>query len=117
MHPEGADRCGSVPSAAAWLSGPVLASHSRRHPPGNDSAPTSELACLKRFLVFGALGVLDEESELARCPDWYALFIAADRCHCTPWELLKQPSWWKFTALKAVQAENGARKMLEQHGM
>jgi hypothetical protein len=33
---------------------------------------------------------------------------AADRLHCTPWELLKQGRFWQEAALAAISAENGA---------
>jgi hypothetical protein len=58
--------------------------------------------------------VLGEETELAKCPDWYALMRAADKLNCTPWELLEVSIYWKQKALKAITAENQAKKILEE---
>jgi hypothetical protein len=48
------------------------------------------------------------------CPEWYPLFIAADRCHCPPWELIKAGIWWHDKALIASSAENYAREQKEK---
>jgi hypothetical protein len=48
------------------------------------------------------------------CPEWYPLFIAADRCHCPPWELIKAGIWWQDKALIANSAENYAREQKEK---
>lgn len=47
-------------------------------------------------------------------PDWYELMLAADRLHCTPWDLLSRPIVWREFALAAIQAENGAKADLEK---
>lgn len=52
------------------------------------------------------------EGKMGAVPDWYPLFIAADRCHCPPWELLKQSVWWRDKALIANTAENEAREII-----
>jgi hypothetical protein len=69
-----------------------------------------ELVGLRRYLVLG-----EEEPGIAWCPDWYPVFIAAQECGCTPWEMLKAPVWWKDKALIKRSAEAGARKILDQH--
>lgn len=56
------------------------------------------------------------DGRMGACPDWYPLFVAADRCHCPPWELLKQSTWWYDKALIAIEAEAGAQKIKQQHG-
>lgn len=53
---------------------------------------------------------------MGECPDWYSLFVAADRCHCPPWELLKQSVFWYNKALIATEAEAGAQKIMQDHG-
>jgi hypothetical protein len=56
---------------------------------------------LRRYLVLG------EETELARCPDWYPFIKAAQYLNCKPWELMEAPgaTYWKEKALKARTAE------------
>jgi hypothetical protein len=55
---------------------------------------------------------------MARCPEWYPLFVAADRCHCPPWALLEQSIWWRDKALIAAQAEYEAQEFKsKQNGM
>jgi hypothetical protein len=61
---------------------------------------------LRRFLILG------EETELARCPDWYPVFKAAQFCNCKPWELVKESVFWKDKALKALTAEAEAQEFL-----
>lgn len=56
------------------------------------------------------------DGRMGECPDWYPLFVAADRCHCPPWELLQQSVWWHDKALIAVEAENGAQRIKQEHG-
>jgi hypothetical protein len=48
-------------------------------------------------------------------PDWYALFVAADRCHTTPWDMLERASFWRDKALIASQAERQAQKIIDEH--
>lgn len=48
-------------------------------------------------------------------PEDYPLWIAADRCHCPPWELAKQSVWWRDRALKIANAEGYARKEKAKH--
>jgi len=48
------------------------------------------------------------------CPDYYALFVAARACNCTPWELVEQSPFWREKALIVQAAENEARKQLEE---
>lgn len=47
---------------------------------------------------------------MGRMPDYYPLFIAADRCHCSPWELLTQATYWRDKALIVNTAENQAQE-------
>lgn len=47
-------------------------------------------------------------------PDWYYLIRAADRLHCTPWQLLEQSIYWRDIALKAISAEIEAEKIKAQ---
>ena len=65
---------------------------------------------LRRWLVLG------EETETAWCPEWYPLFLAADRCHAKPWEMVEQSVWWSDKALTALSAENWARDYLQSRG-
>lgn len=48
-------------------------------------------------------------------PEWYEWFVAADRCHCAPWELLEQPTVWKTWALMAYNAETEAENWHREH--
>lgn len=59
--------------------------------------------------------MLGEETETAWCPEWYPLFQAAHYLEVPPWELAAQSVWWRQKALIAMGAEEGARKILEQH--
>lgn len=52
-------------------------------------------------------------------PDWYAYLRAADRLHCSPWELLSAAEqglvsrrWWMLWSVIASGAEAGVRKAL-----
>jgi hypothetical protein len=67
---------------------------------------------LRRYLVFSALGT---ESDSVQCPDYYALFKAAQVCNCTPWELLEQGIWWREKALIVQSAENEASEQIAAH--
>lgn len=67
------------------------------------------MVALRRWLVLG------EETDTAWCPDFYPIFQAADRCNCAPWEMAEAPLYWRQAAQKVVAAEEGARKILEQH--
>jgi len=46
------------------------------------------------------------DGKMGYVPDWYYLIRAADRLHCTPWELLEQSIYWQDIAVKAISAEN-----------
>jgi hypothetical protein len=57
--------------------------------------------------------VLGEETETAKCPDWYSLIQAAKYLNVAPWVLMDQSIYWQDKALKSITAENQARKILE----
>lgn len=59
---------------------------------------------------------LETKGVMGKCPDWYEWFLAADRCHCKPWELTEQPLFWKEKALTALRVEAHVRNALEQRG-
>ncbi len=67
---------------------------------------SDELVQLRRYLVLG------EETEQARCPDWYTLIAAARYLGVAPWDLLEQPIWWRDKALIAATAEAQAQEIL-----
>jgi hypothetical protein len=50
-------------------------------------------------------------------PDWYPYFIAAEECHCSPWQLLGwtevSPKWKDWALIKRA-AENEAREEIEK---
>jgi hypothetical protein len=50
-------------------------------------------------------------------PDWYPYFVAAEECHCKPWELLGltevSPKWKDWALIKRT-AENQAREAIEE---
>lgn len=46
------------------------------------------------------------------CPDWYEVMQAASYLNVAPWELMEQSLFWQEKALKAITAENNARKIL-----
>jgi hypothetical protein len=55
------------------------------------------------------------DGKVGYVPDWYYLLRAADRLHCTPWELLEQSIYWQDTALKAISAEIAGEQIRAQH--
>jgi len=59
--------------------------------------------------------VLEQETETAWCPDWYAHIQAAKYLGIDPGKLLELPIWWKQKAFVAMTAENEARRILEKH--
>lgn len=59
--------------------------------------------------------MLQEETDTAWCPDWYALIAAAKYLGVAPWQLLEQSAWWQYVALKAMTAEKQAQDILRQH--
>jgi len=64
------------------------------------------LVGLRRYIATdGNMGV---------CPDWYALFVAADTLHVPPWELLEQSIWWQRKAIILNAASHQGRAMKEQ---
>jgi hypothetical protein len=46
------------------------------------------------------------------CPDYYPLFVAADRCHAKPWEMLEVPVYWRDKALIVATAEAEAQESI-----
>jgi len=46
------------------------------------------------------------------CPDYYWLFVAADRCHAKPWEMLEIPVFWRDKALIVATAEAQAQETI-----
>ncbi len=68
-----------------------------------------ELVNLRRFLSLAG------ESDTWPCPEWYPIFQASRFIGVAPWELAAQSVWWRQKALIAMEAEEGARKILEQH--
>jgi hypothetical protein len=52
---------------------------------------------------------------MGECPDWYAIIRAAQYLGVPPWELMKQPIFWRIKALSAMSAEESARKQKEEH--
>lgn len=52
------------------------------------------------------------DGKMGSYPDCYPLFIAADRCHCPPWELLKQSVYWRDKALIISTAEHEAQEII-----
>jgi hypothetical protein len=50
------------------------------------------------------------------CPEWYYVLRAADRLHCTPWELLDQSIYWLDVGLNAIAAENRGADIRQQRG-
>jgi hypothetical protein len=62
------------------------------------------LIALQRYLTTKGLA--------GACPDWYPVFVAADVCHCAPWELLAQSVYWRDKALIKNAAESNAAKIL-----
>lgn len=54
---------------------------------------------------------------MAHCPDWYATIQAAKYLGVPPWELIRESIFWRDKALKAMGAEKGARKVLQEHGL
>lgn len=68
------------------------------------------MVALRRFLV------LHEETDTAWCPWWYPIIKAAQYLGTTPWDLLENRSiFWRDVAIKAMSAETGAKKILDQH--
>lgn len=59
---------------------------------------------------------LATDGRVGYCTDDYPLWVAADRCHCPPWELAAQSAWWQDRALKIRDAEIYARKEKAKHG-
>jgi len=59
--------------------------------------------------------VLGEETETARCPDWYAVIQAAKYLGVAPWEMLEQSVFWFDKAIIAISAENQAQEILRKH--
>jgi hypothetical protein len=51
---------------------------------------------------------------MGECPEWYALFAAAEKCNCKVWELPDVPIFWLNKALIAVTAENQAMKNIQR---
>jgi hypothetical protein len=45
-------------------------------------------------------------------PSWYLNLLAADRLHCSVFELMRQPITWRERALVATSAENEAQDVL-----
>ena len=75
----------------------------------DDERPDPEIVALGRYLGWGGI--------MGYVPDWYYLILAADRLHCTPWELLEQSIYWRDTALKAISAEVEAKNIKKQRGI
>lgn len=48
-------------------------------------------------------------------PDFYPLFVAADRCNAKPWEMLEQPMIWRDWALICSTAEAQAQEERSKH--
>lgn len=59
--------------------------------------------------------MLQQETETAWCPDWYALIQASKYLNCKPWELMEVSIFWKHVALKSMTAEYEAKQILDQH--
>jgi hypothetical protein len=54
---------------------------------------------------------------MGECPDDYALIQAAKYLGVAPWDLMRQPTFWKIRALKYMRIENEAieqKKQLEK---
>lgn len=81
--------------------------HYEAHAPGRGVASDPDLVGLRRWLA--------TDGKVGYCPDFYPDFVAADRCHCPPWELAKQSIYWRDKALVVVSAENYAREEKRKH--
>jgi hypothetical protein len=58
---------------------------------------------------------LATDGQVGFCPEWYPLFRAANYCHISPMQMLKESIWWKDKALIALNAEAGAQKIIDHH--
>jgi hypothetical protein len=72
-----------------------------------DGRTDPEITALGRYLGM--------DGKVGYVPDWYYLVRAADRLHCTPWELLEQSIYWQDIALKAISAEVAGEQIRAQH--
>ncbi len=57
--------------------------------------------------------MLQEETDTAWCPDWFATFQAAKYLGVAPWELMEHSIYWRDKALIAMTAEAQAQKTLD----
>ena len=85
----------------------MLICHDETCPPGSSSASDPDLVGLRRWLA--------TDGKMGYCPEDYPLWVAAERCHCPPWELAKQGVWWKDRALVVRSAESYAKEEKEKH--
>ena len=52
---------------------------------------------------------------MGACPEDYSLVKAAQWLGVAPWELMEQSIWWQDRAIKFMNAEAEAQKIIEQH--
>jgi hypothetical protein len=57
---------------------------------------------------------LATDGEMGECPDWYAHIQIARYLRVGPDELMHMSIYWKSKAMKAMDAESRARKILER---
>lgn len=72
------------------------------------SGAESELARLRRYLV------LNEETDLAECYDWYTFLKAARWLGVAPWVLSEQSIYWREKAVIAMNAEAQAQEVINE---